>query len=154
MSRRGFAYLRHAMIKTAYELAFLWLGESYLDDPSAVNLRKAICTADPASTDQYPAWVGDAEDCGAFEFWSADRRQHLAYALANRDDGIAIAVLVFDIHAAIVWVTKDANTYLGGPTANAKLRFLAIDPESRSLRNVPFMEEMGRIAAEKMANQR
>ena len=148
----SFAYLRHAMIKIAYELAFLWLGESYLEDPSAARLRAAICTADPASTDQYPAWVGDAEDCGAFEFWSADRRQHLAYAFADRNLGIAIAVRVFDIHAAIVWVTKNANTYLGGPAPNA-LRFLAIDPESRSLRNVPFMEEMGRMAVEKVANR-
>jgi hypothetical protein len=38
----SFAYLRHAMIKIAYELAFLWLGESYLDDQSAADLRSAI----------------------------------------------------------------------------------------------------------------
>lgn len=35
----SFAYLRHAMMKIAYELAFLWLGESYLDDPAAIELR-------------------------------------------------------------------------------------------------------------------
>ena len=39
----SFAFLRHAMMKIAYELAFLWLGEAYLDDPTARELRKAIC---------------------------------------------------------------------------------------------------------------
>ncbi len=47
----SFAFLRHAMMKISYELAFLWLGESYLDDPSAGALRTAICSPDLTSTD-------------------------------------------------------------------------------------------------------
>jgi len=47
----SFAYLRHAMMKIAYELAFLWLGESYLDDLSAAELRTAICAPNITSTD-------------------------------------------------------------------------------------------------------
>lgn len=39
----SFAFLRHSMMKIAYELAFLWLGESYLEDPRADELRTAIC---------------------------------------------------------------------------------------------------------------
>jgi hypothetical protein len=34
----SFAFLRHAMMKIAYELAFLWLGETYLEDPVAHQL--------------------------------------------------------------------------------------------------------------------
>jgi hypothetical protein len=62
----SFAYLRHAMIKIAYELAFLWLGESYLDDPTAAELRAAIIDPDLASTDRFPGYVGDAQTCAPF----------------------------------------------------------------------------------------
>jgi hypothetical protein len=68
----SFAYLRHAMIKIAYELAFLWLGQTYLDDPSAAELRAAISKPDLASTDGVLGYVGDAQGCGAFNFWTAE----------------------------------------------------------------------------------
>ena len=54
----SFAFLRQAMMKIAYELAFLWLGESYLDDPLAVDLRDAILKDDVASTDLLAGYVG------------------------------------------------------------------------------------------------
>ena len=65
----SFAYVRHAVLKIAYELAFLWLGETYLDDPAAVELRTAVCEPDPASTDRLAAWVGDADSCEVFRYW-------------------------------------------------------------------------------------
>lgn len=139
------AYLRHAMTKIAYELAFLWLGEAYLDDPSAAELRIAICKPDPDSTNGLPVWVGDAESCDAFKFWSANKTHHLAYAFAG-NDGIALAVRVFDLHAAVVWVTKDAARYLSDPDANTKLRFLAIEPVSGRMQDTPVMDELSRIA--------
>jgi hypothetical protein len=138
----SFAYLRHAMIKIAYELAFLWLGESYLDDQSAADLRSAIREPNPASTDHLDAYVGDADACDAFKPWSADKTHHLAYSTVPGDHGIAIAVRVFDIHAAVVSVTKDAARYLAGSDARTKLRFLSIEPVSGEIRNTPFMDEM------------
>ena len=93
------------MIKIAYELAFLWLGDDYLDNSSAAELRNAICADDSSSTDKLPAYVGDAEGFEAFKWWPASETEHLAYAFAG-DDGIAIAVRVFNIHAALVWVTR------------------------------------------------
>jgi hypothetical protein len=126
----SFAYLRHAMIKIAYELAFLWLGESYLDDQSAADLRAAIREPNPASTDHLDAYVGDADACDAFKPWSADKTHHLAYSTVPGDHGIAIAVRVFDIYAAVVSVTKDAARYLAGSDARTKLRFLSIEPVS------------------------
>lgn len=141
----SFAYLRHALIKIAYELAFLWLGESYLDDPSAAELRITICKPDPDSTNGLPVWAGDAENCDAFKLWLADKTHHLAYAFAG-NDGIAVAVRVFDIHAAVVWVTKDAARYLPDPNANTKLRFLSIEPVSGRMQDTPVMDELLRIA--------
>lgn len=148
----SFAYLRHAMLKIAYELAFLWLGEEYLDDLDAVALRTAICSADPTSTNALPAYVGD-EGCDAFKFWSQDKRHHLAYGFAATD-GIAIAVRIFDAHAAVVWVTKDADKYLGGSDPWVKLRFLAIEPVSGKMRDTPVLEELGRLASETVDSRR
>ena len=58
-----FAFLRQAMFKIAYELAFLWLGDEYLDDPLAAELRKAICSEDIGSTDKLFGWVDFAPGC-------------------------------------------------------------------------------------------
>src|SRR5208337_1393452 len=76
----SFAFLRHAMMKIAFELAFLWLGESYLDDPLAEQLRTAICAPDLASTDGIPGYVGESKDCKPLEFWTSHPAHHLAYA--------------------------------------------------------------------------
>ena len=141
----SFAYLRHALAKIAYELAFLWLGESYLDDPSAAELRAAVCNVDPASTDQLPMWAGDSESCEAFRFWSSNQNHHIAYAFAAAD-GIAVAVRVFNIHAAIVWVTKDSARYLSDSDATTRLRFLSIEPITRKMRNTSVMDEFLRVA--------
>ena len=45
-------------MKIAYELAFLWLGESRLDDPLAVELRDAILKDDIDSTNSLARYVG------------------------------------------------------------------------------------------------
>lgn len=147
----SFAFVRHAMIKIAYELAFLWLGEDYLDDPSAAELRDAVCADDPNSTDKLPACVADAEEFEAFKLWPASETEHLAYAFAC-NDGIAIAVRVFNIHAAFVWVTKEATRFLSGQNANKKLRFIRMDALSGKILDIPMMDEFGRIAAEIVAN--
>lgn len=142
----SFAFVRHAMIKIAYELAFLWLGEDYINDPSAAELRDVIHSADPNSTDKLPAYVADAEGFEAFKLWPSNETEHLAYAFAG-DDGIAIAVRVFNIHAAFVWVTKDPTRYLSGRDAGQRLRFLCMDAITGQKRDVPMMDELARIAA-------
>jgi hypothetical protein len=141
----SFAFLRHALMKIAYELAFLWLGEAYLDDPTAAALRTSICSPDMNSTNGIPGYVGAAEGCGVFSFWSDDKTHHIAFAFHDDKGGIAIAVRVFDIWAAVVLVTKDAARYLKGQDENNMLRFLSIDPTSGDIRNVPFLAEMGRV---------
>ena len=146
----SFAFVRHAMIKIAYELAFLWLGEDYLDDPSAAELRSAICAEDPNSTDNLPAYVADATDFGAFKLWPASETEHLAYAFVG-NDGIAIAVRVFNIHAAFVWVTKEAPRFLSDQNAGQKLRFIRMDALSGKMLDIPVMDEYGRISAKMVA---
>lgn len=144
----SFAYLRHAIIKIAYELAFLWLGEVYLTDPLAIELRAAICNPDIASTDKVAGYVGEAENCDVFnKFWLPHDEHHLAYATILAGTDVVICVRIFDIYAAAVVVSHDPGRYDGVIADQAKLQFLAIDSVSGRTINTSFDEESRRIAA-------
>lgn len=140
----SFAYLRHAMFKIAYELAFLWLGETYLSDPLARELRTAICDPDIASTDHLAGYVGDAQTCSVFKFWLPHEEHHLAYATVLAGQDVVMCIRIFDIYAAAVVVSRDAGRYLAG-TDEAQLRFLALDSVSGRTIDTAFNEERHRI---------
>jgi hypothetical protein len=141
----SFAYLRHAMMKIAYELAFLWLGESYLDDALAIELREAICKEDLASTDKLAGYVGEAEPCAVFKFWTPHEAHHLAFAsvVAN---SLVVAVRVFDLYAAAIVVSREPNRYVRSAADSSKLRFLAIDSVSGKTINTTYDAESRRVA--------
>jgi HNH endonuclease len=142
----SFAYLRHAMFKIVYELAFLWLGDPYLADPLAMDLRTAIRSADVASTDNLIGYVGEAEECTSLnDLWTPHKAHHLAFAsiVANQ---VVICARVFDIYAAGIVVSRDPDRYFRSPADAAKLRFLAIDSVSGKTLDSPFAHESRRIA--------
>ena len=140
-----FSHLRHALLKIIYELAFLWLGEAYLEDPIATLLRMAIRNDDDEAIAQIGGHAGDFEDSSYFDVWVPDERHHLAYSTVW-EDGIIIAIRIFNIHVAAVRVTKDAAKYLVGEDGRGKLRFLAIDTMSGNLHCTSMAEENARIA--------
>lgn len=142
----SFAYLRHAMMKIAYELAFLWLGETYLSDPLARELRAAICDPDIASTNNLTGYVGEAKACDAFKFWVPHEEHHLAFGTILAGKEIVICIRIFDIYAAAVVVSCDPGRYIGGRADHAKLRFLALDAASGKTVETTFHDESRRIA--------
>ncbi|GAN72834.1 hypothetical protein Apmu_0033_07 [Acidiphilium multivorum AIU301] len=149
----SFAFLRHAMMKIAYELAFLWLGELYLDDPVAAELRTAICSPELTSTDKIAGYVGVAEDCDAFKCWTPHEEHHLAYANVVAGN-VMISVRVFDIYAACIVVSREAGRYFQSHAHDEKLRFLAIDAVSGKTVETSFGQETQRIATAMTAFQR
>jgi hypothetical protein len=104
----SFAFLRHAMLKIAYELAFLWLGDAYLADPIAAELRAAILDPDLASTDHIPGYIGEAAPCSAFNHWTPHEAHHLAFGQVVTGNFV-LSVRVFDIYAAVIAVSKNAH---------------------------------------------
>jgi len=143
----GFKYLRHAMMKIAYELAFLWLGELYLDDPHAALLREAICNPDPKSADTVQGYVGDVESAGdTFQFWASNTTDHLAFAFPDNKI-IAIMIRIFDIYAAIIPVTDNAMRYLSGAGSDEKLRFISMRPGQGQMVDVPVMQGLMQAAS-------
>ena len=151
--RVSFRYLRHAMFKIAYELAFLWLGETYLDDPLAVELRTAICSPDFASTDRFAGFIGDASQCEPFSHcWTPHQAHHLA--LSNVVAGnVLIGVRIFDLYAAHVPVSREAARYFGDPAAlQTELRFLALDAVSGKIIDTTMAEETHRLVTMMLAS--
>jgi hypothetical protein len=133
----SFAYLRHAMFKIAYELAFLWLGESYLDDPLARELRASILIRDPAAMDAF--FLGNM----FYSYWTPHEAHHLAYAqmIPGR---LLIGIRIFDLYSATLEVSREPRRYFETPADNKKLRFLAIDAVSGKSHESSFQEEIGR----------
>jgi len=140
-------------MKIAYELAFLWLGEAYLDDPLAVELREAICKDDLASTDGLAGYIGEAQPCTAFNFWTPHEAHHLAFASVVAGD-VIISVRIFDLYAAIVVVSREASRYFQGAADSSKLRFLAIDSASGRTVDTTWDDETRRMATLMSAFQR
>lgn len=143
----NFAFLRHAMFKIAYELAFLWLGESYLDDRLAADLREAILSNDANSTDGLFGWADFAPGCSAFDtFWTPHQNHHLAYSniVTNPNtttNEYAVAVRIFDIYAAVIPVSREPKH-----TDRSKCRFFAQDVTSGRMVHTLFAKEQHRLA--------
>jgi hypothetical protein len=142
-----FEFVRHGLLKIVYELAFLWLGEAYLDDPHAAKIRAAVMADDPNSTDEIPGYMGLNEECDAFNrIWNPHPAHHLAYAIATPTH-IRVCARVFDIYAAAVPVTENPWRYLGGANDMNKLRFMAMDAVSGTQHGTSFYEEVKRLNA-------
>jgi hypothetical protein len=143
----NFSMLRHAMFKMAYEFAFIWLGEDYLDDPLAAALRKAILDKDPHATDALAGYVGWAANFAPFHFWNPHPAHHLAYGSAQQNS-VFVMVRVFDIWAIGIPVSHNAARYLKTRADEDKLRFMALDAPSPRIVDTPFWQETRRIAGE------
>ncbi len=142
----SFAYLQHAVLKIGYELAFLWLGDAYLEDPRAVELRSAILSKDLAAADAYAASTYDAKDCHAFSnYWLPHEAHHLAYGTVLPGQ-VVVALRIFDLYASAIVVSHAPERYFQAYEDEEKLKFLAIDAVSGRTIQVPFAEERHRLA--------
>lgn len=111
-----------ALIKIAYELGVYWLGEKYLDDPKASELRSYLVNPDQdfllngnlkfIDEDKESVWVG----------FNKPRKSHLA-ALKCIGAYIGVRLRIFDLFDAMVVLSENRELY-----PDAKDRFLEIDP--------------------------
>ena len=144
--------LRRGILKIVYELAFLWLGEEYLDDPIAAQLRSAILSGDEGRLGDIRGEITGAQDSDAFHFWSPNKDMHFAYATCT-EGGIVLCVRILDFAVARIIVAADPRMYLTAGIADRRLRFLAIDPRTRRMTETAFIQEMGRIAQAALAGR-
>jgi hypothetical protein len=123
-----------ALIKIAYELAVLWLGDSYLDDRVADSLRHHLL--DPNGE---PFRIGGTigyispEQKEEWQCFNQPSTSHLAIMTHDKNI-VAIKLRIFSIFHATVFVSESANRY-----PQMQDRFLAIDP----VNGVKFQSALG-----------
>ncbi len=138
------AEFRKGLLKIAYELAFLWLGESYIDDPMAARLRDVILSRSDEQAARLRGTITLGCDIPPVALWAHDKDCHVAYDLVTGND-IAVCLKIFDVFAAVVIVSEQKDRYVKGPFD--AMRFIQLDPVLGSNRQCSFIEEMGRLVA-------
>jgi hypothetical protein len=140
------------LLKIAYELAFRWLGDGYLDDPMAARIRgilrapsreEAINAAQDIQSEMSFAYDNSNPN---FLHWNNDAHAHVAYAGAINSNDIAIFVRIFNCVSGGVIVTDRGALYAEGRFDPKVIKFVHIDPANQVTREIPFLVEMGRLA--------
>jgi hypothetical protein len=131
-------HYQRAICKIAYELACIWIGDEYIDDPVAKELRDFILKGTEV------AIPGDIRLNGTtqpLELWQGEPNAHIAVALCQ-DGNVAIAVRVFDRISGIIFVTSRERSY-----PNLKDgRFLLMDLIGGASRSSTLTDEVIRIS--------
>jgi hypothetical protein len=131
-------HYQRAICKIAYELACIWLGDVYLDDPIAKALRDFILKGTEAAIPRAIQLNGLTPPLG---LWRSEPKAHIAVAL-HKDGNIAIGVRVFDCMSGIVLVTSGSRSY-----PNLKDgRFLLMDLVGSASRTSALTDEIFRIS--------
>ena len=130
-------HFQRAVCKIAYELACLWLGDEYLGDPVAAQLRNVILKGEEKAISGRIE-LGDA--LLPLSIWRNEPNAHLAWG-QQQGDTFIIAVRVFNAVSAILTVTKNVSAY-PFPTQG---QFLLMDLTDARSRRGTFAGELLRI---------
>ena len=137
------------LFKIAYELACLWLGESYLEDPMAAKLRDFILGKKEGEKAELRGMVEFGAGNPALHFWVEEKNYHIAYSFIVGSDHMAVILRVFDIFSAVVFVTEIANRYADGQFDPRVVRLVHIDPVAGVTRHSSLIEEIERLSGNK-----
>lgn len=133
---------RRGLLKIVYELACLWLGETYLDDPIARAIRECVFDTNAASRHSI---AGEISMWGQEEkimpFWLDEPHALIGAALRHNHD-LAVYVRVLEDFEAMVRVTDQATAY-----PMFVEQFVAVDAVTGSLRRSTYDEEVVRICS-------
>jgi hypothetical protein len=138
------------LLKIAYELAFRWLGEDYLGDSIAAQIRAVLMAR---SREQAIAVAGLLRGemaspydslAHAFTPWNDDPNAHVAFSRVVKNS-IIMFVRIFTAVAGTVVVTDNAARYVTGPFDPSVVRVIRIAPASGTSIETPFTSEIGRL---------
>jgi len=140
---------RKAILKIGYELGCYWLGAEYYDDPVASCLRKAILSNAAFNEDALRLGLtgnirlvaGESE----FPFLSNNKACHIAFVMSQRDL-ISCYVRIFMLFEGHILLSRNPARY-----PDFEEKFLEIDVKKRSMRELPFLQEIYQVG---MANKR
>jgi HNH endonuclease len=128
---------RRGICKIIYELACLWLGDAYLDDPVAQMLRNVILSGTEEKI------VGQILFDGAvpcLSLWKGEPKAHIAFG-RQQGEAFMIAVRIFDVASGVLCVTNTASKYPSITDGH----FLLIDLTGGSSRSSSLNDEVIRM---------
>jgi hypothetical protein len=99
---------QQGLLKIAYELAWYWLGDTWLDDPTAVAMRDSLNGRTPKT--QMFGTILDDPKAGVIAVAGDPRVVHFAY-VSSFDNRLVLFVHIFDLVTAGFVVASDATKY-------------------------------------------
>jgi hypothetical protein len=129
---------RKAIYKIVYELAWLWLGDEYLDDPIASKLRSVILR--DGGEEQLRGQIRIGEFAPFDKLWKDEPNAHIGFA-NQVGPRIAISVRIFDMMYGSIGVTEDPSRYPNFPDA----MFFCCDPQTGETRSTTLTQELMRM---------
>ena len=133
---------KRAILKIAYELAWLWLGDKYLNDPVAEQLRNSILKDE--DMDGIKGRIELGGNMAPLSIWSGEPNAHIG--LCRREgNNIAICVRVFSSICGIVYVSETADRYAMTDRSIDEGRFALIAPQGYS-RHTSLSDELSRLS--------
>lgn len=113
-----FIEYKRCLLKICYELGFYWLGEQYIYDSIAQEIRSVLCHPKNSylSENHWSKFskvykIGLYNDMSeSFKFWNTEEDSHIAYFLKVRNT-IVCAIRIFKVFSAIITLTEHADKY-------------------------------------------
>lgn len=143
-----------ALLKIAYELACIWLGDGYLGDPVAGTLRDAVMGRMPLESSPIEGEMALGVAHLPVRFWAAEQDSLVAYAFAMADGRLSISLKVFGSMSGTVLVTRSAGAYVREKLAIERIWFLHIDSAKGTMRETSVLDEFQRISREAALDRR
>lgn len=136
---------KRGILKIAYELAYYWLGENYLNDPVGEEIRR--CITDYTNKEWFKKYkiretINLTGKKPMLQLWTDETSSHISFVKAS-DGKIVIYIRVFDVFEANIVVSEKADQYT--PFTD---RFISINSETGEIRESDLMSEFLRICQE------
>jgi hypothetical protein len=101
----------------------MWLGECYLDDPMAANLRSVVLNGVDPESIGIRGIIQPGCEVGALRLWAPDKNCHVAYSSVVEGSAM-ITLKIFDVFSAVIVVSEDATKYARGQFDPSVIRFV------------------------------
>lgn len=139
------------MLKIAYELAWYWLGDDYLDDESAQQLRQVILSDGPLDDPKLPKIPGSVsvgEVLPALVLWNHIPNVH--FAMMNcLQKHVGVAVRVFHVLSAVVGVSEEPARYRHLIERGYMGSFVKLEPVSRTVSESTLGAAIGDLCSDR-----
>jgi hypothetical protein len=106
---------KRALLKIAYELSYMWLGETYLDDPVAKKIRNCIMERSPEINweTEYPlkCAINIGVNHPIFSPWVNQENSHVGFIYPSNVYGLVCGIRIFDLFEAVIQISSEVAKY-------------------------------------------